>query len=100
MKIRLVEPKPAGINVFDRALLPRLGLPLIGRVLANAGHDVRIYVEQLEAINWNDILSSDLVGFSATTTTVPVAFAQSAILRQAVRHAFPRDISNFANSDY
>ncbi|MBN1314282.1 MAG: B12-binding domain-containing radical SAM protein [Anaerolineales bacterium] len=83
MKIRLVEPKPAGINVFDRALLPRLGLPLIGRVLADAGHDVRIYVEQLEAINWTDVLSSNLVGFSATTTTIPVAFAQAAILRQA-----------------
>lgn len=83
MKIRLIEPKPAGINVFDRALLPRLGLPLIGRVLADAGHDVRIYVEQLEAIQWNDVLSSDLVGFSSTTTTAPVAYAQAATLRQA-----------------
>ena len=82
MKIRLIEPKPTGINVFDRALLPRLGLPLIGRVLADAGHDVRIYVEQLASINWTDVLSADLVGFSATTTTAPVAYALAAPLRQ------------------
>jgi len=83
MKIRLIEPKPAGINVFDRALLPRLGLPLIGRILADAGHNVRIYVEQLAPINWDDVLSADLVGFSTTTTTTPVAHAQAAPLRQA-----------------
>ena len=83
MKIRLIEPKPAGINVFDRALLPRLGLPLIGRMLADAGHDVLIYVEQLAPINWADVLSADLVGFSATSTTAPVAYAQAASLRQA-----------------
>lgn len=82
MKIRLIEPKPTGINVFDRALLPRLGLPLIGRVLADAGHDVRIYVEQLASINWTDVLSADLVGFSATTATAPVAYALAAPLRQ------------------
>lgn len=83
MKIRLIEPKPAGINVFDRALLPRLGLPLIGRLLADAGHDVRIYVEQLTPVDWTDVLSADLVGFSATTSTVPVAYAQAATVRQA-----------------
>jgi radical SAM superfamily enzyme YgiQ (UPF0313 family) len=83
MKIRLIEPKPAGINVFDRALLPRLGLPLIGRVLADRGHDVRIYVETLAPVDWDDVLSADLVGFSATTTTAPVAFGQAAPLRQA-----------------
>jgi radical SAM superfamily enzyme YgiQ (UPF0313 family) len=83
MKIRLIEPKPAGINVFDRALLPRLGLPLIGRILADQGHDVRIYVETLAPVDWADALSADLVGFSATTTTAPIAFGQAAPLRQA-----------------
>jgi radical SAM superfamily enzyme YgiQ (UPF0313 family) len=83
MKSRLIEPKPAGLNVFDRALLPRLGLPLIGRVLADQGHDVRIYVETLAPIDWADMLSADLVGFSATTTTAPIAFGQAAPLRQA-----------------
>jgi radical SAM superfamily enzyme YgiQ (UPF0313 family) len=83
MKIRLIEPRPAGLNVFDQALLPRLGLPLIGRLLANEGHDVRIYVEHLTPINWRDVLNADLVGFSATTTTAPAAYALAASVRQA-----------------
>jgi len=46
MKIRLIEPKAPGLNVFDRARLPRLGLPLLGRLLAERGHDVRIVSSQ------------------------------------------------------
>jgi radical SAM superfamily enzyme YgiQ (UPF0313 family) len=74
MKIRLIEPKAPGLNVFDRALLPRLGLPLIGRVLVDHGHDVRIYVETLSPVDWDDIAEADLIGFSTTTATTPVAY--------------------------
>ena len=74
MKIRLIEPKAPGLNVFDRALLPRLGLPLLGRVLVDDGHDVRIYVETLAPVDWDDIAEADLVGFSTTTATTPAAY--------------------------
>lgn len=74
MNIRLIEPKAPGLNVFDQALLPRLGLPLIGRILTGAGHNVRIYVESLAPIDWSDVAAADLVGFSATTATVPAAY--------------------------
>lgn len=81
MKIRLIEPKAAGINVFDRALLPRLGLPLIGGLLAERGHDVRIYVETLAPVDWADVATADLVGFSSTTATTPAAYAMAAQVR-------------------
>ncbi len=81
MKIRLIEPKAPGLNVFDRALLPRLGLPLIGRVLADQGHDVRIYVETLAPVDWDDIGEADLVGFSTTTATTPVAYRMAGRVR-------------------
>ncbi len=81
MKIRLIEPKAPGINVFDQARLPRLGLPLIGRMLADAGHDVRIYVETLAPIDWTDVARSDLVGFSTTTATTPAAYAMAGRVR-------------------
>jgi len=82
MNIRLIEPKAPGINVFDQALLPRLGLPLIGRVLRDAGHDVRIYVETLAPIDWADVARADLVGFSATTATVPTAYEMAGRVRK------------------
>jgi radical SAM superfamily enzyme YgiQ (UPF0313 family) len=81
VKIRLIEPKALGLNVFDRALLPRLGLPLIGRVLADHGHDVRIYVETLAPVDWEDIIEADLVGFSTTTATTPVAYRMAERVR-------------------
>jgi radical SAM superfamily enzyme YgiQ (UPF0313 family) len=74
MNIRLIEPKAPGLNVFDQALLPRLGLPLIGRILTDAGHNVRVYVESLAPIDWAEVARADLIGFSATTATAPAAY--------------------------
>ena len=64
LRIRLVEPRPAGHNVYDRALLPRLGLPLMAKMLAESGHDVRIYCEILAPVDFDDLLGADLVGIS------------------------------------
>ncbi len=81
MKIRLIEPRPAGFNVFDLTPLPRLGLPLIGTILAGLGHDVRVYAEVLSPIDRADVESADLVGLSALTPTAPAAYALADRLR-------------------
>lgn len=82
MKIRLIEPKALGLNVFDQALLPRLGLPLLGRLLSDQGHDVRIYVETLTPVDWADIAETDLVGFSTTTATTPATYEMAKRVRK------------------
>jgi radical SAM superfamily enzyme YgiQ (UPF0313 family) len=81
VKIRLIEPKAPGLNVFDRARLPRLGLPLMGQLLVDRGHDVRIYVETLAPVDWDDIAQADLVGFSSTTATTPTAYQMAERVR-------------------
>ncbi len=83
MKIRLIEPRPAGLNVYDLALLPRLGLPLIGTMLAAKGHDVKEYCEVLAPIDLGDCLSADLVGISSTTATAPSAYRLADLLKEA-----------------
>jgi radical SAM superfamily enzyme YgiQ (UPF0313 family) len=80
MRIILVEPRPAGHNVYDLALLPRLGLPLIGRLLTQAGHEVTIYGEVLAPIDIGECLSADLVGISSTTATQPSAYRLADLL--------------------
>ncbi len=81
MRIRLVELRASSNNVYDHALLPRLGLPLLGAILAQRGHDVAIYVEALAPVDREDLLSADLVGFSTTTGTTPPAYALADRLR-------------------
>lgn len=74
MRIRLVEPRPAATNVYDLARLPRLGLPLIGTMLVERGHDAHIYCEVLAPIDLDDVFGADLVGISSTTSTSPAAY--------------------------
>lgn len=83
MKIRLIEPKPSGPNVYDLAHLPRLGLPLIGALLRQQGHDVRIYCEILAPIDWEDVEKADLLGLSSTSSTAPSSYKMAARARLA-----------------
>ena len=83
LRIRLVEPRPAGHNVYDRSLLPRLGLPLMAKMLAESGHDVRIYCEILAPVDLQDLLGANLVGISSTTATAPAAYRLADLLGTA-----------------
>lgn len=83
VRICLVEPRPAGHNVYDLALLPRLGLPLIGAMLSQAGHDVDIYCEVLAPVDLEECLRADLVGISTTTATSPAAYQLADLLADA-----------------
>jgi radical SAM superfamily enzyme YgiQ (UPF0313 family) len=73
-KVALIEPKPAGYHVFSRIALPRLGLPLLGAMLRDRGIEVSIYCQAFHNIDYADLLSSDLVGISTTTSTAPEAY--------------------------
>jgi radical SAM superfamily enzyme YgiQ (UPF0313 family) len=74
MKIRLIEPEPPTVHMWSYSAYPRLGLPMIGAALKQRGHDVRIYFAKMAPIDWDDVLSADLVGLSATTSTAPAAY--------------------------
>ncbi len=86
MKIRLIEPAPAHLHMWSYTFLPRLGLPLIGAGLKAAGHDVVIYCPQFSPIDWDDVLSADLVGVSTTTSTAPSGYEIAARVRE---HGLP-----------
>jgi radical SAM superfamily enzyme YgiQ (UPF0313 family) len=86
MRIGLIEPRSADVNVFSKFPLPRLGLPLIGTILRDAGHDVKVYCEDLHALSPRDywhLLGSDLIGISTTTSTAPRAYFLASVFRKA-----------------
>lgn len=75
MKITLIEPRAPGIHVYSKFKLPRLGLPILGALLQRElGIKPKIWVEDLSPIDFEDVLSSDLVGLSSLTPTSPRAY--------------------------
>jgi radical SAM superfamily enzyme YgiQ (UPF0313 family) len=81
MKITLIEPKSPDAHIFSLYALPRLGTVLLGTILKDLGHDVRVSVESIEPITWDKVLDSDLVGISTTTSTAPRAYEMAAALK-------------------
>ena len=74
-KITLIEPSSAGSHIFSYYKIPRLGLPVLGSSLKARGCDVKIYVEDIKAVNYRDAFSSDLVGISCTSSTAPRGYS-------------------------
>ena len=71
----LIEPKAPGKHVFSRYKLPRLGLPILGALIERElGVSSRVYFQEVLRLDWDRILSADLVGISTTTSTAPEAF--------------------------
>lgn len=83
MRITFIEPAAPGFHVYSFVKQLRVGLPLLGALMTARGHEVRIYVESLSEVNWDHVLSSDLVGISTTTSTAIRAYRYSQRVREA-----------------
>lgn len=83
MRITLIEPAAPGFHVYSFVKQIRLGLPLLGALLTRQGHTVRIYAESLSEVDWSDVLASDLVGISTTTSTAIRAYRYAQKVRDA-----------------
>ena len=83
MRITFIEPSPPGFHIYSFVKQVRIGLPLMATMLRDRGHDVRVCAEALGDIDWNRVLSSDLVGISTTTSTVIKAYRYAEKAREA-----------------
>jgi anaerobic magnesium-protoporphyrin IX monomethyl ester cyclase len=83
VKITFIEPAAPGFHVYSFVKQMRLGLPLLGAMMTERGHEVRIYAEALSEVDWDDVLSSDLVGVSTTTSTCVRAYRYAQRVRDA-----------------
>ena len=83
MRITFIEPAAPGFHVYSFVKQLRLGLPLLGAIMTGRGHQVRVYAESLSEIDWDDVLSSDLVGISTTTSTAIRAYRYAQRVRDA-----------------
>src|SRR3989344_4280690 len=73
MKIALIEPKTPYINTYTDWMkdLPLLGLPYLGAILKQRGHDVTIFNENITEFSFEELGEYDAIGLSLMTSTAP-----------------------------
>ncbi|HEV8473743.1 MAG TPA: radical SAM protein [Methylomirabilota bacterium] len=82
-KLVFVEPKSTHLHVYSRVCIPRLGSVLLGTIMRAKGYDVRVYIEDIQDLDMNDVLSADLVAVSAITSTAPQSYRLADRVREA-----------------
>jgi Fe-S oxidoreductase len=82
-KLVFVEPKSTHLHIYSRVCIPRLGSVLLGTIMRAKGYDVRVYIEDIQAIDMNEVLSADLVAVSAITSTAPQSYKLADLVRKA-----------------
>ena len=82
-KLVFVEPKSTHLHIYSRVCIPRLGSVLLGTLMRNQGYDVRVYIEDIDAPDMNEVMSADLVGISAITSTAPQSYRLADKVRAA-----------------
>jgi radical SAM superfamily enzyme YgiQ (UPF0313 family) len=73
--IVMVEPGAPGSHIYSRYLLPRLGLPILGAIARARGLGVRIYFEEMQAVDDAALAGADLVCLSTISCTAMAAYA-------------------------
>ncbi|HSF05762.1 MAG TPA: radical SAM protein [Methylomirabilota bacterium] len=82
-KLVFVEPKSTHLHIYSRVCIPRLGSVLLATIMRGRGYDTRTYIEDIHALDMPDILSADLVGISAITSTAPQSYRLADKVREA-----------------
>ncbi|MBI1845812.1 MAG: B12-binding domain-containing radical SAM protein [Candidatus Rokubacteria bacterium] len=82
-KLVFVEPKSTHLHVYSRVTIPRQGSVLLATIMRNKGYDVRVYIEDIHELDMKDVLSADLVGISAITSTAPQSYRLGDKVREA-----------------
>jgi radical SAM superfamily enzyme YgiQ (UPF0313 family) len=82
-KIVFVEPKSTHLHVYSRVCIPRLGSVLLATIMRNKGYDVRVFIEDIAAVDMSEVLSADFVGVSTLTSTAPQSYRLADRVRAA-----------------
>ncbi len=82
-KLVFVEPKSTHLHIYSRVCIPRLGSVLLGTIMRAKGYDVRVYIEDIQAIDMSELHAADLVAVSAITSTAPQSYKLADTMRAA-----------------
>ena len=80
-KIVLIEPQSKEDHVYKHVRMPRLGLPILGTQLQDAGYEVSFHLGTGDSLPWSKIFDAGLVGISTTSATCREGYQIAGILR-------------------
>ncbi len=83
LKAVFIEPKPPNPHIFSLYALPRLGSVLLATLLKETGWEVKVFVEEVSEIDFDEVLQADIVGISTITSTAPRAYALADKIRKS-----------------
>lgn len=72
VRVALIEAGSPGLHIYSHVAMGR-GLPILATVLADAGVEVRAFIEDVsgkDTVEWDYVAGADVVGFSAITCTL------------------------------
>ena len=82
-RVVFIEPRPPEKHVFSRYKLPRLGLVILGTILERKGLYCKVFIEDIEDIDFKEVFRADMVGISTISSTAPRAYAIADQVRKA-----------------
>jgi radical SAM superfamily enzyme YgiQ (UPF0313 family) len=82
-KLVFVEPKSTHLHIYSRICIRVWARCSWRRSCGTKGYDVRVYVEDIHAIDMKEVLSADLVAISAITSTAPQSYRLADKVREA-----------------
>jgi radical SAM superfamily enzyme YgiQ (UPF0313 family) len=82
MNVVMIEPQIPTPHFLSEFHIPRLGLPLLGTILKEQGHGVKIFVEGIKPIDWGEVKKADVVCISILTPTAPRSYLLAKEIRR------------------
>lgn len=82
-RVVFIEPRPHDRHVFSRYKLPRLGIVILGTIIEQQGRYCKVFIEDIEEIDFKEVFKADLVGITTITSTAPRAYAIADQIRKA-----------------
>jgi radical SAM superfamily enzyme YgiQ (UPF0313 family) len=82
LRITFIEPRAAGIHVYTKFKMPRMGLPTMATSARELGHTVRVYIEDVAKVDLRAAYDSDLMCITTISSTAPRAYAFADRFRQ------------------
>jgi hypothetical protein len=56
-------------------------MPLVATIVRDAGYDVKVFVEHIGPVKWDQVMESDVVGFHSFSASMPTTVEYIAMIR-------------------